>query len=331
MLAPVRPPKAPIVMTHVVDDPEAIRAMARANGPYWQPGRMLATSGSARQVAENRKDGSEKVFTDAMIGPTFRGQWAFGEPSIAGAEPLLNHPGFAQAAREMYQTDVVVPEQVYVNLSTPCGRQGFSHTDIPEFRGLNRLTAPAWLLTAMGVSRLFEAERMHIVTAVAWFYQGEAGGFRYWPEGPDGPSLLHDDVWNTAIVGDNDFMPHEVTRIGPRGSSGPAGMTLDSELECDGTDWQITDHGTVLGRFSDREVRLSVSWKAKVYRDEHEKALADAGENGVDVTEALERFAADLAQRPEPEELAGDGVTSDELRQQLSRCYSAYRTNPGPA
>ena len=45
----------------------------------------------------------------------------------------------------------------------------------------------------MGVSRLFEAERIHIVTAVAWFYRGEAGGFRYWPEGVDGldPARRH--------------------------------------------------------------------------------------------------------------------------------------------
>jgi hypothetical protein len=33
----VRPPKAPIVLDQVVDDPDAIRQMARDNGPYWQP------------------------------------------------------------------------------------------------------------------------------------------------------------------------------------------------------------------------------------------------------------------------------------------------------
>ena len=305
--------------------------MARDNGPYWQPGRMLATSGSARHVAENRRDTDETVFADAMVGPTFRGEWAFGQATVSGAEDLLNHPGFIDAAAQMYQTDVVVPEQVYVNLTTPCPRQGFSHTDIPEFRGLNRTTAPAWLLTAMGVSRLFEAERTHIVTAVAWFYQGEAGGFRYWPEGVDGPSILHDELWNTAIVGDNDFMPHEVARIGPRGATAPAGMTLDTELICDGTDWHIIDGSTVLASYRDREVRLSLSWKAKVYRTEEERDLADAGAQGVTFDDALTRFAADLAQRPTPEALAGDSVTSDALQQQLSRCYSAYTPNVGAA
>ena len=92
-----------------------------------------------------------------MVGPTFRGQWAFGEPQVDGAEALLHHEGFHDAARQMYGWDVIVPEQVYVNLTTPIGRQGFSHTDIPEFRGVDRRNAPAWLLTAMGVSRLFDS------------------------------------------------------------------------------------------------------------------------------------------------------------------------------
>ena len=65
-------------------------------------------------------------------------------------------------------------------------RSGFSHTDIPEFQGADRTDTPARLLSAMGVSGLFEAERIPIVTAVAWFYRGDAGGLRYWPERPEG-------------------------------------------------------------------------------------------------------------------------------------------------
>ena len=329
MVATVRPPKAPILIDAVVDEPESIRQMARDSGPYWQPGRTIASSKSATEVAANNGDDDETDFANALIGPTFRGQWAFGEPMVDGAGPLLHHQGFTAAAARMYGWNVVVPEQVYVNLTTPIGRQGFSHTDIPEFRGVDRRNAPAWLLTAMGASRCFEAERIHIVTAVAWFYRGEAGGFRYWPEGMAGPSFLHDDTWNTAIVGDNDFMPHEVQRVGPRGSVKPAGMTLGTELVCDGTDWHIVEAGTVLATYHDDAVRLSLSWKAKVYRDDTERADADAG-NGISVEQAIERLGVDLAHSDHPEELAGTSVTSPALQAQLSRRYSTYTPTPAP-
>ena len=329
MATVLRPPKPPIVVDSVVDDPESIRQMARDNGPYWQPGRTIASSKSATEVAANDGDDDDTDFANAMVGPTFRGQWAFGEPMIDRADSLLNHEGFTAAARQMYDWDLVVPEQVYVNLTTPIGRQGFSHTDIPEFRGVDRRNAPAWLLTAMGMSRLFEAERIHIVTAVAWFYRGEAGGFRYWPEGMHGPSFLHDDTWNTAIVGDNDFMPHEVQRVGPRGSVKPDGMTLGTELVCDGTDWHIVESGAVLATYPDDAVRLSLSWKAKVFRDEAERADADAGV-GLTIDDAIARLGADLAASDRPEDLAGDSVASPELQAQLGRRYSAYTPTPAP-
>ena len=320
----VRLPKPPIVLDRVVDDGEAVRALARANGPYWQPGRMLAATGAVRSTADDR--GQERDRAAAMVGPVFRGDWAFGEPLIDGVGGLLHHQGFVEAAGRMYDTDVVVPEQVYVNLTTPVARQGFSHTDIPEFRGLDRRNAPAWLLTAMGVSRLFEAERIHIVTAVAWFYRGEAGGLRYWPEGMDGPSVLHEDTWNTAVVGDNDFMPHEVQRVGPRGSTPPEGMTIRTELAHEEGRWHVVDDGDVLASYDDDEVRMSLSWKAKVYADEAERARAEAGAGGVDLEEALARLEADL-----DEPLAGRTLDSADLRAQLNRRYSSYAPSPAPA
>ena len=85
----VRPSKAPIVLDQVVEDPDAIRQMARGNGPYWQPGRTIASSKAAVDVADNDGDDDDTDFTNAMVGPTFRGQWAFGEPQVDGAEALL--------------------------------------------------------------------------------------------------------------------------------------------------------------------------------------------------------------------------------------------------
>ena len=59
-----------------------------------------------------------------LVGPVFRGDWAFGEALVDGAGALLAHEGFIAAAGAMFQTEVVVPEQVYVNLTTPLPRTG---------------------------------------------------------------------------------------------------------------------------------------------------------------------------------------------------------------
>ena len=62
MATTTRPPKAAIVIDRVVDDPEAIRQMARDKGPYWQPGRTIATSKSAIAVADNDGDDADSDF-----------------------------------------------------------------------------------------------------------------------------------------------------------------------------------------------------------------------------------------------------------------------------
>ena len=63
------------MLDQVVDDPDKIRQMARDNGPYWQPGRTIASSKAAVDVADNDGDDDDTDFTNAMVGPTFRGQW----------------------------------------------------------------------------------------------------------------------------------------------------------------------------------------------------------------------------------------------------------------
>ena len=62
------------------------------------------------------------------------------------------------------------------------------HTDVPEFRGLNRKLVPQWLLVVMHHSGLFDAWRLPIATGIAWFGASEGGALVYWPDGPDGPA-----------------------------------------------------------------------------------------------------------------------------------------------
>ena len=217
----------------------------------------------------------------------------------------------------MFDAEIVVPEQVYVNLSTPMGAQPFSHVDIPEFIGVNRLNAPGWFLQAMGSSGLFEDVRISIITAVAWFHQGERGFFRYWPEGRKNNSVRHENMWNTAVVGDNDFMHHLVERNGPKGAVPPEEMSINTELDHEGVSWKVLEQGEELASYSDLDVRLSLSWKAKVYSDKQTYENSTNGIGKIGINEAIGRFNQELGSN-------FSDLNDDELQQQLSQRWSGY-------
>ena len=232
----------PIPINNVIAEPESIREIARDNGPYFMPARYLI-GGETAADAKKRTPHIIKSAPSYLIGPTWRGDWAFdGEVLVDEAADLLHHEEFIDATKKMFGSEIVVPEQVFVNLTSPMQAQPFSHVDIPEFVGINRQNAPGWFLQAMGSSRLFEDIRISSATAVAWFYHGERGYFRYWPQGRDTESIRHENMWNSAVVGDNDFMHHLVERVGPKGAGPPEGMTINTELDHGGKCWNVIEN-----------------------------------------------------------------------------------------
>ncbi|MEZ5239724.1 MAG: hypothetical protein R2716_12530 [Microthrixaceae bacterium] len=315
----------PVSIPHVVDDPDRIRTMAERNGPYFMPGRYLVGGLTANAAS----DGTILKHTDVppgITGPVWRGDWAIhGEARIDGAEELLHCAVFVEAAQRLFDAEIVVPEQLFVNLTGPRGGDPVSHTDIPEFVGLDRSNAPGWFLSAMGQSGQFEDVRKNIATAVCWFHRGGRGFFRYWPEGRDAPSVRHEDMWNTGVMGDNDFMHHQVERVGEPDAVPVEGLSIDSLLDHDGTDWVVTDEGVELGRLDDLNVRMSLSWKAQVYGDAESADAARSGAGAIGLTEALDRIAAVM---DEPLAATGeDALSSSELRDQLRSRFDNSRSD----
>jgi len=281
----------PIQIDGVLEDPSAVRRLIEANGPYYPVQRYV------RNDAEHRAISAQGPM---IIAPNFRGDWAYDRPLIEGAEIFLEHEALVAAAKRLFDTEHVRPQQVYCNLTWQLPfHQGNGHTDVPAFRGIDRTRYPIWLLNVMGRSGLFEEERIRIATAVAWFYEGEDGGFEYWPDGPDRPPRAHQgDIFNTAIVGDNDRMFHRVMPVGGREGGLLGGMTLDTRLERVGDDvWRIAAGETTMAEFGWPQLRVSVSWKAVVYRDDAERRMVDSHERDIDLDDVLERFAADLDAR----------------------------------
>lgn len=313
----VTTPMQPVVIARVFShDAHMIHDLVERNAPYWATQRYFG-SNAETEVGERatREYGGDAAGQDVFIVPLFRGDWVTDGQARDDVRPLLRHKPFIDGAREVFgATRLVRPFSIYVNLTyrLPIA-QGTGHVDCPEFRGMNRNNAPMWLLAVMGMSGLFERERVNIATAVSWFYRGTDGGFEYWPDGIDAPSRVHaGDIFNTGIVGDNDRMHHRALAVGKLNRENPAasfvpGMTTSSLLEHEGgEDWRITESGKTLATFSFDELRVSLSWKARVFEDSADETRYREHTEDITLNEVWARIAEDLDGRgiARPEVLA---------------------------
>jgi hypothetical protein len=320
-------PRPPVPIDRVFEDPSVVEALLRDHQPYWPVQRYASTNAEYATLSGSR------TASAPIIAPVFRGDWARGGEVGDGVEPLLHHEPFVEAARRLFDAEIVRPHTVYVNLTWQLPfEQGRGHTDIPAFRGFDRSTVPIAFLTLLGQSGLFEAERVKTATAVAWFYEGDDGGFEYWPAGPAAPSEVHQaGIHNTAIVGDNDFMWHRVRPTG-RPEDGMVTLTLDDELRTDdGHAWWIESAGERLAEFDRSRVRVSLSWKADAFVDDDDRRRHDEHLDDLDLPEVLRRLSEDLEARgidptpPDPEDPFHDDGYLDRLIQAYMRYPASGR------
>lgn len=309
----------PIQIDSVLDDPSLVQRLVETNAPY-APVQRYFTDDAEFQATAGEESRAKPMF----IAPVFRGDWAYDKPLIEGVEPLLQHEGFSQAAREIFDADIVRPFSVYSNLTWQLPfSQGPGHIDVPEFRGINRTEYPIWLLTTMNHSRLFEAERIQIATTVAWFYQGSDGGFDYWPNGKDAAPKSHEGhIFNTAVVGDNDRMFHRVRPTGQTDKGLISGLSPDAKLtHRSGSTWTIEDEGRSRAEFDYAELRISISWKAHVFKDVAEERSFVEHENDMSIDEVWRRFSDDLKRRGIAADVPAEPVRDPEWIALLSSTY----------
>ena len=325
-MRPMPLPRTPVAIDRAVEDPGQVRRLVEARAPYWPVQRYFGND--AEYATLSGSAGSRPM----IVAPVFRGNWALegvAEPDVA---PLLHHRPFVDAARSLFDAELVEPTTVYVNCTWQLPFvQGAGHTDIPAFRGLDRTRYPVTWLSIMGLSGLFEDVRLRIATAVAWFYPGSDGGFEYWPEGPERPSRLHEGrIENTAIVGDNDFMWHRVRATG-RPRDGMAKLSLASELVRDGGAWAVRDGERGLGRFGWDALRVSLSWKALVFASDTDRRRYREHTDDIDLAEVLRRFGEDLAARGIEVAWPADPVRDPATVRLLTDTYVRYPASAAPS
>ncbi len=254
----------PILLRDVIEDVGDVVRLLERNAPYTPLG------GWYRPDAD----------LDAATSPLwFQNDWVHADLRVEGAELFLFHERVTQAARDFYGAEVILPHSLYVNVMAAIEKAGPAHTDNPRFQGRDRSNTPMWLLRSMLWSGLFDDYAIVQATSIWWLNDVEGGGFSYWPDGPEKPPQVHvGDMANTALVGDNHGMFHQVGAVGPfdrgtllvtpRAELAPASDGAGAGLE---REWVVTDRGEIAYRAPLERYRVSVLWKADVYRDEEER------------------------------------------------------------
>jgi hypothetical protein len=227
----------------------------------------------------------------------FRETYAYGaKPAIAGIEPFLFHEGFVEAARRLHGRPLVEPAIVFANLLVP-GQELAVHTDVPEFRGVNRKQHPQWLIVVMHHSGLFEAWRMPIATAVAWFHDCRGGEFAFYPDGPEAPPMAHRVRYNTALLLDTDSVFHGVDRVAETAEPiAPLKPGMRLARQADGR-WEVSDGERSVARYRWEDLRFSISWKAYCFADEAERRAWAEHRDDLSAEAVVERLLADLRAR----------------------------------
>lgn len=227
----------------------------------------------------------------------FRETYAYREKFQAPEiEPFHHLEGFLEAARAIYDRPIVRPAISYANILVP-GQELAVHTDVPEFRGMSRMSDPQWLLVAMHHSGLFERWRMPIATAVAYFGSCQGGEFAFFPEGRDAKPKTLPAAHNTAVLLDTDSVFHGIDRVREDANAIPT-LRPGMHLTFEGNDtWRVGGDEEPLARYRGDEIRFSISWKAYCFADEAEERAAREHTDDVTREQAVARLCQDLRAR----------------------------------
>jgi len=298
---------APILLEHLIDDLAEVADLFERASPYNPLGGWFRPD----------RDGGE-----GRSPMWFQGDWVHADFAIEGADLFFRNEKVIDAARRYSGAEVVEPHTVYVNLMSEIAECGPAHTDNPVFRGRDRTNTPMMLLRTMFWSGLFERWMIPQVTSIWWMNDVEGGGFSYWPDGPSKPKHRHVGAMaNTALVGDNHHMFHQVEPVGPEGGA-TRFVVASAELAPAGDgsgDWIVEEGGRETLRAPFGAFRASVLWKANLYATEAEQRRVES--DLLELDEVAEVFDADLERRGIELRFDSDRAADPAFAAELSAVY----------
>ena len=122
---------------------------------------------------------------------------------------------------------------------------------------------------------------------------GRGGAYDYWPDGLDGPMRSeHPPFINSALVADNNRMYHRIGWIGDPAAAPPVLSAAAKISHLADGGWIISDTATTPVRYDDRDIRISILWKAQVRPGSESGTAAPLSPELI-----VEIISADLARR----------------------------------
>lgn len=271
---PMIPVMAPAFLTEIFTADENARLfdVLRTRGPW----RLIAAIyfKTAEELLAVSGGSNEDVGMDfsEFLTPAFRG--FFGNNGMVYEESvhdIFYSKKLLDLVKGMHGASYGAPYLFQFNIQAPSPSYDAGHFDGGSWRGMDPTNTPAWLMSVMAKSGLFDAWQVKAGQVISYYYNSDIdGGFTYWPEGPDRtPRRFAAPFWNTGILTDNQRMFHRGESFGPRDRRDiPKGMAPSTLLEPDGeSDWKVTTDGRTIAHYAADEMRTLFHYSAHVFTD----------------------------------------------------------------
>jgi hypothetical protein len=325
-MTPVRPPQ---FLSDIFTDDENARLfnVLRTRGP-WRliAGIYFKSAAELQAVSGNPANVGELDLSDYLT-PAFRG--FFGNNGTVYEESvhdIFYSRKLLDLVKGLHGAQFGAPYLFQFNIQGPSPGYDGGHFDGRSWRGMDPTNTPAWLMSVMAKSGLFDAWEVKAGQVISYYYDCDIdGGFTYWPDGPDrAPARFAPPFWNSGLLTDNQRMFHRGEACGPRDRrSVPAGMALDALLAAEGeSGWKVTVSDRDVAHYAAEDMRILFHYSAHVFADMADLKRYHDHSDDLTPDRAFEMMIGDLRQRGEVIETPSDPMNDATFVAALTRGYA---------